>query len=109
MLVDLVAGLVHGFERRAAQLKLAAGFEGDRTSAVIFEGDDVVFFDDGLPAEPSHAFEQGPYAVRPVIRRALQVAAAEDEFLVLGANSPRLRRLAAGGVILDQLPLVGDR
>ena len=41
MLVHLVAGLVDGFERRARQLELAARFQGDRTSRVVFEGDAV--------------------------------------------------------------------
>src|SRR5205807_2410295 len=46
VLVHLLAGLVHGFQRRAAQFELAARFEGDRTSRVVVERDDVALFGD---------------------------------------------------------------
>ncbi len=69
MLVHLVAGLVHGFERRAAQFELAAGFERDRTSRVVRQCDRVAVFDDRLPAEPHHARAAAPRC-RPAPHRA---------------------------------------
>ena len=64
---------------------------------------------DRLPAEALQAFEQRADAVRPVIGDGAQIGAAEDEFLVLGADAPALARLGARGEVLDELPLVGDR
>jgi hypothetical protein len=95
MLVHLVAGLVHGFERRPAQFELAARLQGDRTSRVVGERNDVAFLLDRLPAEPGHAAQQRADTVRTVIGRALQIGAAEDEFLVLSANPPGFGRLVA--------------
>ncbi len=109
VLVHLLAGLVHGLQGRAAQLELAARFEGDRTSRVVFERDDAALFDDRLPAEAGHALQQRADPVRPVIGNPAQIGAAEDEFLVLGADPPGFGRLVAGFVIRNELPLIADR
>ena len=47
--------------------------------------------------------------VRPLIGHAAQIGAAENEFLVLGADPPSSGRLRPGFEIFDELPLVGDR
>ena len=70
---------------------------------------DVAVLQHRLPAEAGHRLQQRANAVRPLIGHPLQIGAAEDEFLVLGADPPSRRRLVAGFVIFDELPLVGDR
>ena len=95
MLVNLLAGLVQGFERRAAQFELPARFERDRTTASFASAITLPFSSTGFPAEAGHALEQRTDAVRSLIRHPLQIGAAEDEFFVFGADAPRARRLAA--------------
>src|SRR5438477_8808706 len=107
--MHLATGLVQRLERCAAQLELPAGLKGDRTLAVVRQGDDVALLDDRLPAEAGHAFEKRADAVGTVIGHPLEIAAAEDEFLVLGADPPRGWRLVAALVVFDDLPFVGDR
>ena len=109
MLMHLVAGLMHGFERRAAQFELAAGFEGDRTSRIVRQRDGVAVFDYRLPAEPGHPLQQSSDPVWSLIGHPAQIGAAEDEFLVLGPNPPFSGRLRSGSEVFDDLSFVGDR
>ena len=109
MLVHLVAGLMHAFERRAAQFELSARFEGDRTLGVVRQRDRVAVFDDGFPAEASHSLQQCGDAIRPFIGHSASIGAPEDEFLVFGPDPPCRRRLRPGIEVFDELSLVGDR
>ena len=67
MIVDLLAGLVNRFERRAGQFELAAGFERDIAQTMrVAERDDVVALIDARPAEAvAQAFQQGPDGAGP--------------------------------------------
>src|SRR5205807_1624669 len=67
MLVHLVAGLMHGLERRSAQLELTPGLQRDRTSGVVGESDRISVFDDRLPSEASHLAQYRANPVRPLI------------------------------------------
>ena len=54
MLAELLVGLVHGLERRAGQLELAAGLEADGAAfraILAAERDDVAVLSDRVPAE----------------------------------------------------------
>ena len=67
--ISSLAGLVHGLDRRAGQLELAAGLERDRAAAGhVGEPDDVLALHDRLPAEQVlHAVEQRADAARPAV------------------------------------------
>ena len=64
---QFAAGLVHGLDRRAGQLELAARLERDRAAAGdVGKADDVGPLHDRLPAEQMlHAVEQRADAARP--------------------------------------------
>src|SRR5215469_3428229 len=109
VLVHLVAGLMNGLERRAAQLELASGLERDRTLRIVRQRDRIIVFEDRFPAKPSHLAEHGSDPVRTLVGHSVQVRPAKDEFFVLGADPPCGGRLTAGFEIFDGLPLVGDR
>ena len=109
VLVQLVAGLVHGLQRRSAQLELPARLKRDRTSGIVGEGNGIAVFDDRLPAEAGHLAQNGGDPVGSIIRHSAQIRATKDELLVLGTDPPRRGRLAAGFEIFEELPLVGDR
>ena len=68
--VDLARGLMHGLDRRAGQLELAARLERDRGRAGDGgEPDDVLALHDRLPAEQqAHAFQQRADAARALVR-----------------------------------------
>src|SRR5579885_3720118 len=108
MLVHFAAGLVQRLERRARELELSAGLQRDR-AVTLGERDRILALQHRRPAEAREPLEESADAVRPLIRHALQVGAPEHEFLVLRADAPALRRLAAGLEVLDQLAPVGDR
>ena len=108
MRVQLAASLMQRLERRARQFELPARLQGDRTAAIVGEADDVLAVEHRMPAEAPHLLEHGADAAVALIRHGTQIGAAEDEFLVLGADAPFGTRLAAGGEILDKLTLVGD-
>ena len=109
MLVHFVAGLMHGFERRSAQLELAARLQRDRTSSIIGQSDRIAVLDDRLPSETRHLPQHRADPVRPLIGDPAQIRAPEHELFVLCANAPCRRRLASGFEVFDKLPLVGDR
>jgi hypothetical protein len=108
MLVHLVAGVVERRDRRARQLELAARLQRD-VAGLAAQRDDLAVLLDRLPAEAQQPLQDGADAVRPLIGQRPQVAGAEGELLVLGADAPLLGRLAAGLEIGHELPLVGDR
>ena len=60
------------------------------------------------PVEAHHALKHGADARRPVIGQRTQILQIEGELLVLGPDSPAIRRLRACGQVLDQLALVRD-
>jgi hypothetical protein len=93
------AGVVHGLDRRAGELELAARLERDRAAAGHVEhADDIAVLDNRLPAEQVlHAFEQRTDAAPALIRDRPMALDSEWKFLVLGADAEfRLRRHAAG-------------
>ena len=108
---QLVAGLVHGFERRARQFELAAGLERDRAAAGhVGETYDVLALHDRLPAEQVlHAVKQCTDAARARIGHRPVTVHGEREFLVLGADAEFFLRLATGGKPRDQLVARFDR
>ena len=91
------AGLVHGFDRRARKLELAARLQRDRAAAGDVEhADDVAVLDDRLPAQQMlHALEQRADAAPAVIRHRPVALDRERELLVLGADAEFGFRLAA--------------
>ena len=86
---QLVAGLVHGLDRRAGQFELPARLERDRAAAGhVGEPDDVLALHDRLPAEQMlHAVEQRADAARPAVGHGLMAVHGEGELLVLGADA----------------------
>ena len=110
VLVHLVTGLMHGFERRSAQLELAAGLERDRTSSVVGESDRVAVFDDRLPSEAGHLAQHRAQS-RPVPHRGpgADPSAGTRNFSCSVPTRHAAGRFAAGFEVLDKLPLVGDR
>ena len=94
---DLAAGVVDRAHGRAGELELAAGLERDGAAADrVGEADDVALVEDRMPAEEEfHGLEQPLDAARAVIGDRRQIIDAEAEFLVLGADPPAIRRLAA--------------
>ncbi len=108
---QLVAGLVHRFERRAGQFELAAGLQRDRAAAGdVGETDDVLALHDRLPAEQVlHAVEQRADAARAGIGHRPMAVDGEGELLVLGADAEFLLRLAARGEPRDQFVARFDR
>src|SRR6516162_1621731 len=109
VLVHFVASLMNGLERSAAQLELATRLERDRALRIVRQRDRIVIFEDWLPTKPGHLAKHRGDSIRSLIGDPVQIRAAKDEFLVLGPNPPRRRRLAPGFEIFDELPLVGDR
>ena len=99
---------MQGLERRAGELELAAGLERD-AAGIAAERDDVAVLLDRLPAEALQAPEDRTDAVGPIIGQRPEVAAAEGELLVLGADAPFVARLAARFEIGDELTPVDDR
>jgi hypothetical protein len=87
-------GVVHGLDRRARQLELAARLERDGAAAGhVEQPDDGVALHDRLPAEQHpHAVEQRANAAPTLVGHGLMPADREREFLVLGADAElRLR------------------
>src|SRR5690606_19487245 len=107
VVVHLGAGVVDRFQRRAGELELAAGLQR-HAGAVLGEGDDVVALLDGRPAEALQPLEQRAYAARALVGQRPEVVERIAELLVLGADAPSLRWLAAGLEIFDELSLAGD-
>jgi len=110
MLVHFVTSLVDRF--RAGRHSIRNCPPGSRVIEhwASFESAMMLpFSSTGFPAEAGQALQQHADPVGPLIGNPVQIRAVEDEFLVLGADPPRFGRLAAGFVILDELPLVGDR
>src|SRR3546814_10892490 len=58
MLVHLAAGLMDGLELRARQLELPAGLERHRRAVGAPERDHPAGFENRLPVEALHSFEQ---------------------------------------------------
>jgi hypothetical protein len=106
--VHLGTGLVHRFQGRARQLELAARLQTD-PGAVLGQADDVLAFQDRLPAELLHAFEQRLDAGNAFVAQRVMGLQAVDEFLVLGADAPILARLAAFGQIPHEVVARLDR
>ena len=100
--VDLVAGLVDVFQRRAGEFELAAGFEADR-SVAPFQADQGVLLAQRRPAEALQAFEQGPDAALALIGQAAVILPVEGKFFVLGADAPVRRRFVALFDAFDEL------
>ena len=107
MLVRLGPDLVHGAQRIAGQLELAAGLQRDRPARLTLgplEGNDVVALHDRQPPElGDQAFHQRPHAAWTGVGNGLQGIDVEEELLVLGTNAPRARRLGAGSDPGDQV------
>ena len=95
---QLGLGLVHGLDRRAGQLELAAGLQRNRAApGDVVEPDDVAALHDRLPAEQKlHAFEQRADAARAFVGHGLTALQRERGLLVLGTDAELGRRLAAG-------------
>ncbi len=112
VLVRLGADLVHGAQRIAGQLELAAGLQRHRPAGLSLgplEGDDVVALHDRQPAElRDQAFHQRPHAARTGVGNGLQGIDVEEELLVLGTDAPRARRLGAGSDPGDQVVARAD-
>ncbi len=108
---QLGAGLVHGLDRRAGQLELAAGLERDRPAAGHVEhADDVAVLHDRLPAEQElHALEQRADAAPALVGNRPVAFDREGEFLVLGADPIVRLRLAAFLEPRDELVARLDR
>ena len=100
MLVRLGADLVHGLERRAGELELAAGLERHGAAGLALgplQRDDVLALQDRLPAEAGdQPLHQGAHAARALVGNGAQRVGVEQELLVLGADAPALRGLGAG-------------
>ena len=107
--VHLVAGLVDGFQRRARQLELPAGFKAD-VGAVAFQPDQVVAFQHLLPAEAvAQAFQHRLDRAFAVVGQGLQIVPGKAELLVFGADAPVLGRLLAGCDVVGKLLAPLDR
>ena len=102
---------MHGLDRRAGKLELAARLERDRAAAGdVEQADDIAVLDDRLPAEQVlHAFEQRADAAAPVIGDRAVALDREHELLVLGADAELRLRLAARLEPRDQLVARFDR
>ena len=95
MLVHLVAGLVDGPERRAGELELAARLEAD-VGAVLLQPDQLARLLDRRPAEAvAQPREHGVDRAVALVGQRQVVGEAVAELLVLGADAPVGRRLAA--------------
>ena len=96
VLVRLGADLVHG--ARAARRRARTGRRARATrcrpalALGALQGDDVVAFQDRLPAEAGdQPLHQGAHAARALIGHRPQRVGVEQEFLVLGADAPGAR------------------
>ena len=107
MLSNLPTGLVQGLNLVARELDLTARLQGDGAAA-LGERNEIAVLEHRLPVESRESFEHGPDAHRPVIGERPQIVEPVGELLVLGADPPSLRRLAALDHVLDKLTLVGD-
>ncbi len=115
MLADLLADVMHGLERRARQLELAAGLQADIAGAPLQPDQGVaelvVLIDPG-PAEALQAGHQGVDAAAALVVRiignGLMAAGAVDELFVLGADAVLAFGLAAAGQVFGH-GLKGER
>ena len=105
--VHLVAGLVDGFQRRARQFQLPARLQRD-VAVRLGERDGVAVLQHRLPAETRQPLEQRADTPRSLIGRGFEGLQMEHELLVLGADPPVRRRLAALLQEFDQLAPVLD-
>ncbi len=94
MVGGLGRGLVQGRERRARKLELPARLEADRGLAALQPDRDCRGRRIGSQPWMRRPFEHGADAHGLVGRRG-EVRTAEAELLVLGADSPRVARLAS--------------
>ena len=96
---QLGAGLMHGLDRRARELELAAGLERDRAAAGhVGKADDVRPLHDRVPAEQHlHPLEQPADAAAALVGHRLVTLDREGEFFVLGADAELRRRLGSLG------------
>src|SRR5690606_14565401 len=90
------------------EFQLAGGFERDR-GAVLEQGHDLAVLVHTLPAIAAQPLQQRADAALALVGRRAQVVEAEAELLVLGADAPVGRRLAAGGEIGDEFIARCDR
>jgi hypothetical protein len=99
MLRRLAGRVMEVGKRRAGQLELAAGLQGDRSPApVVGKADGVVVLHDRRPARALlHAFQQRTNALSPVIGNGREIGSVEGYLFVLGAEPPGVAWLLAGG------------
>ena len=106
--VDLVAGLVQVLPRRPGELDLAARLQRHRLAVEGERDRPAVLHHRPPPETPAQPLEQGAHPAVAVVGERLAVAQPEAEFLVLGADAPRRRRLAAARDVLDELLVAGN-
>ncbi|MCP5113609.1 MAG: 50S ribosomal protein L30, partial [bacterium] len=94
----LRASLVQMLQGSTGKLELSARLERNvGATHWIGKADDVVAFHHRVPAElVAHAVQHGLDAASAFIRQRRQIVGMEAKFLVLGADTPVFRRLAAG-------------
>ena len=94
MRFEFGGGLMEIHQRRAGEFKLAGRFERNRFAAAL-QADWLAMILNRLPSAGGDAFQHGADAERLVGRRG-EIAVAEAEFLVLGADAK-----FAGGFAAD--------
>src|SRR3546814_6401980 len=77
-------------------------------SSDVCSSDLVAVLGDRRPAEALQALQQGADAALAGVGQRAEVVQRVAELLVLGADAPSFRRLAAGLQVFDELCLVGD-
>ena len=107
--VELVTRLVDRAQRRARQLELSTGLEGD-ARPVLREGNDVLALEDALPAVlSSDSIEDSADAAFAVVRNGSPLGRVQSDFLVLRTDEPTLGRLFAGAHVREKIVLRSDR
>ena len=87
MAVHLLAGLMHGGQRRTREFELAARLERDRL-VLAGQRNRPAGLQHRRPAKALQAFEQGTNATLAVIGHRREVVGAIADFFVLGADAP---------------------
>ncbi len=95
MFVNLLAGLMQGFQRRARQFHLPARLQGDRPAAFVKQGDHVSLLEHRRPPENLETFQKRLDSPRPFVGQGAEAALLEGEFFMLGADAPVRLGLAA--------------
>ncbi len=107
--MHFAASLMDRLQHGSGKLELTARLQRDRRTIGLSQGNDVLTFINGLPTKTRQAYQQLSNTRRTFVFQAAEIRELVDEFFVLGADSPLLRRLTAALQIFDELGFAGDR